>query len=856
VKNGTFGTIECYDEKKSLLTVCLEDKWCTDQKRRVQFNTQAYPHLTHGYAMGVHKSEGNSFDQAFVVLDPLMDPQTLLVALTRHRDGMQLYVNREQFMDFKAIVSTIGYLSPKTTLQDYHLTQEQQPYFNRVQQYRDLIIEGVTLREEMEGSLPSTQPQPLPKHPSYAAYQSLFEEKKRVAETILKDWQNHLPYVRLAGIRQDVLEVDAGLRPHLLSDLEHRASLQVQLYRDHVQQARTLWQSISPTHPGSLVKSHPLYGEYHSHQTERNSIAAVIQENLTLYAPFFRVTKDEQTGELADYWGEKVEKDSRVFLTCVNTHAAAHQHSQAQRIFYERLTPEDKGHFDAVKAYVAVRNDAAALYGYLKKQAAPSNLESFHSLQKQRDELALKLVSSVSLEKLQPFLPVLKVPENKLLDHARAGELRQKLPQRHIAAIATGLLGAPNPHLSSKTALRFGSKGSFVINTSGPKAGFWKDFESGEGGNLLHLIQRKKKLDPRAALSYMTAQLKGLPPLKKAPSTSVQPTQAIQTIASRLNGVLELQMKSKPIKCTPAETYLRQERGIQGPFSEALRYLPKGTTFRYHGETKTLQHDCLGAFGTNAEGSLRSVQLTKLTQAGKRALTPDGKKLNKIHYGIAKGSFVCVQEDAKTSRVFLAEGVETALSLKEAGIHGSIMASLGIHNIPHYQGPEKEIILCADNDSHKEHSQTYKVLEKAQEQLTHQGKVVSVIMPTQPGEDFNDVLKKEGIEGVKTYVKDYLAPELQHTPAFQANEKETLKAPSPTFMETVVPYLEAKLREIKAFEGSSLANQAKQDLDLYLKLFEKEKDLMQELRLSHRELAKELDQHVHHQIHLSKVLER
>jgi ATP-dependent exoDNAse (exonuclease V) alpha subunit len=58
-----------------------------------------------------------------------MIPETLLVALTRHRDEMQLYVNREQFMDFKAIVSTIGYLSPKTTLQDYHLTQEQQPYF-------------------------------------------------------------------------------------------------------------------------------------------------------------------------------------------------------------------------------------------------------------------------------------------------------------------------------------------------------------------------------------------------------------------------------------------------------------------------------------------------------------------------------------------------------------------------------------------------------------------------------------------------------------------------------------------------------------------------------------------------------
>lgn len=107
VKNGSFGTIESFDEKSSRLTVKLEDN------RRVQVDTAQYPHITLGYAMGIHKSEGSTFDRSFVSLDPLVDPTTALVTMTRHREDVMVYVTCDKFIDFKAVVDKLSPLSPK-----------------------------------------------------------------------------------------------------------------------------------------------------------------------------------------------------------------------------------------------------------------------------------------------------------------------------------------------------------------------------------------------------------------------------------------------------------------------------------------------------------------------------------------------------------------------------------------------------------------------------------------------------------------------------------------------------------------------------------------------------------------------
>ena len=65
--------------------------------------------------------------------------------------------------------------------------------------------------------------------------------------------------------------------------------------------------------------------------------------------------------------------------------------------------------------------------------------------------------------------------------------LREALRDNALA-IGLEILG-PTPHKPVRGDLRFGNKKSLSLHVSGSKAGFWKDFESEQGGDLLKLIQ-------------------------------------------------------------------------------------------------------------------------------------------------------------------------------------------------------------------------------------------------------------------------------------------------------------------------------------------------------------------------------
>src|SRR5438105_4106139 len=113
-----------------------------------------------------------TFDRSFISLDPLVDPTTALVTMTRHREDVKVYLDRDKFIDFKAVVDKLSPLSLKETLQDYVVSEEQKPYFTRVQHYRDLLSEGMTLREEMDGAMEQQvgEKAAFYKQPSYLAY--------------------------------------------------------------------------------------------------------------------------------------------------------------------------------------------------------------------------------------------------------------------------------------------------------------------------------------------------------------------------------------------------------------------------------------------------------------------------------------------------------------------------------------------------------------------------------------------------------------------------------------------------------------------------------------------------------------
>lgn len=70
----------------------------------------------------------------------------------------------------------------------------------------------------------------------------------------------------------------------------------------------------------------------------------------------------------------------------------------------------------------------------------------------------------------------------------------------HVAKVAQAVWGDPNPRLSTKTELRFGSHGSRSVDL---EKGVWHDHEANVGGGVLKLLELEKKLRGSAAVEWL-----------------------------------------------------------------------------------------------------------------------------------------------------------------------------------------------------------------------------------------------------------------------------------------------------------------------------------------------------------------
>lgn len=91
VKNGMLGTVVTAQDGK--IAVALDG----DTDRIVKFDPRDFRTFDHGYAVTIHKSQGATVDQSYVLASRSMDRHLAYVAMTRHRDDMRLFVdNRDR----------------------------------------------------------------------------------------------------------------------------------------------------------------------------------------------------------------------------------------------------------------------------------------------------------------------------------------------------------------------------------------------------------------------------------------------------------------------------------------------------------------------------------------------------------------------------------------------------------------------------------------------------------------------------------------------------------------------------------------------------------------------------------------
>ncbi|AXX97808.1 AAA family ATPase [Profundibacter amoris] len=88
VKNGSFGMVEEIDNGQLRVRMDTDG---SDKARSVTIMPDNYAAFDHGYACTIHKSQGATVDNAYVLDSNTMDHHLSYVAMTRHRDEMRLY---------------------------------------------------------------------------------------------------------------------------------------------------------------------------------------------------------------------------------------------------------------------------------------------------------------------------------------------------------------------------------------------------------------------------------------------------------------------------------------------------------------------------------------------------------------------------------------------------------------------------------------------------------------------------------------------------------------------------------------------------------------------------------------------
>lgn len=456
------------------------------------------------------------------------------------------------------------------------------------------------------------------------------------------------------------------------------------------------------------------------------------------------------------------------------------------------------------------------------------------------------LIKNPFIEKNNPIKVREKVIQQQLiakrLQHKK--EVVESALKAHMADFAdyvfTSIGIDHNRSMSSRTERRYGGKGGFSVNL---QKGVWYSHKDSQlTGGPLQLLTKLKNLSYKEAIEYgaswarlspeqltLKQQSRDLSHSQRTEKEALEKAKNAEETKQKIERAQAIWAKGKPIQGTLAERYLRDHRNIKGNLSQDLLHLPA------NGLGKA-SPPALMAVAKSPAKDVTAIQLTFLdpTTANKADIS-----VSKRSFGALIGTAVTIQEDNTSNLLFIAEGIETALSLKEAGVKGTIKASLGLSNIKNLEpkDPNTHVIICGDHD--RLDSQAAKSLEKSAQTLQEKGFKVMVIKPDKLGEDFNDILKIKGPQGIKKVLaknlpKDFLTfmaipadkqsqsnshtvenIEKKEAKQLLKNEKESLAftVEGKSFKE-IVAYCEKRLHDALARDGKPLTKERAQRFPL------------------------------------------
>ena len=277
--------------------------------------------------------------------------------------------------------------------------------------------------------------------------------------------------------------------------------------------------------------------------------------------------------------------------------------------------------------------------------------------------------------------------------------------------------------------------GSCVIPLTGQYAGCFHDFDTCESGGPLKTLEHATGLSGRALFDY-AAGLVGMAAPRIQPARGAAKARKEEDTAREIAFILS---RTGPIVGTLAEQHLRQ-RGLDNPDCPDLLFHPDLA----HRSTGT-GYPAMVAIVRDAAGNPIGIHRTFLAPDG------SGKALiekNRMMLGTVAGGAVRLVPLGDGSFLGLGEGIETVLAVRPACPGLPLWSALSAGNLEQVVVPEQvtTVIIFVDNDLS---GTGLKAALRAAAFHHAAGRRVWIVMPPTPGDDFDDLLMREGPDAVR-----------------------------------------------------------------------------------------------------------
>jgi hypothetical protein len=288
------------------------------------------------------------------------------------------------------------------------------------------------------------------------------------------------------------------------------------------------------------------------------------------------------------------------------------------------------------------------------------------------------------------------------------------------------------------------NNGSCVITLTGEHAGSWHDFDGDQGGGPLSTLGNGTRLSGRDLYAHAADMVgwSGTPPARQEPSP---PPKAERDTGHEIRFILD---HAVALAGSAAEAYL-QQRGLLPPACVDLLFHPDLT----HWESKSGYPALIGVVRDGA-GEVTAIHRTYLAadeQAPDRiAKAPVTKP--RMMLGKPGGGAVRLAPIGAEGFLGLSEGIETGLAVMTACPGLPVWAALSTSGMEQVQLPPeaRHILILADNDPS---GAGLRAAETLLRRLKGDGRRAVIALPPEPGDDFNDMLVRDGSETVAALLR-------------------------------------------------------------------------------------------------------